>query len=183
METIARGGQHFRVADPSWADPLDGSYSMQHGQRWNGAGSYPTTYLNADRAVARANARRLLTEQLRGQPFSAEDLDPAELPVLVLTEVIQAAYLDVVTARGVTSNGLPVTYPLDSAGTTVAHAVCQVIGSQAHSAGLPGVASRSAATHAPAGGEELAVFGQGAAGGLTVTSTELFDEWYGPFDW
>ena len=116
MEVINREGEYYRVADPTWSDPLVGSYSMRFGGRWNARGSFPVTYLNADVPTARANARRFLTEGFQGQPFGAEDIDPSELPMLVSTDVPDAQYLDVVTRAGSVRNGLPATYPGDGAG-------------------------------------------------------------------
>src|SRR5580700_5674212 len=104
MDVIERGGEYFRVADPAWDDPLDATFSMRFGKRWNAPGSFPVTYLNADLDTARANARHFLTEGLRGQPFSAEDIDPSERPVLVSADVPVNRYLDVVTPAGCIAN-------------------------------------------------------------------------------
>lgn len=97
MEVIDREGEYYRIADPSWEDPLNGSYSMRRGGRWNAAGSFPVTYLNADLETARANVRHFLTNKLSGQPFSAEDLERSELPVLISLDLPRHGYLDVVT--------------------------------------------------------------------------------------
>ena len=37
---MRRGGDYLRVADPAWADPLDGRFSARRGGRWNPPG-YP----------------------------------------------------------------------------------------------------------------------------------------------
>ena len=182
MEVIDREGEYYRVADSAWSDPLDGSYSMRFGARWNAPGSFPVTYLNADVGTARANARRFLTEGLQGQPFSVEDLDPAELPVLVSTDVPDGQYLDVVTRPGCVGNGLPPTYPSDGAGGIVAWTVCQKVGQEAWDADLPGVACRSAAAGAPNDGEELAWFDRHVVT-LEAKETQAFEDWYGPIDW
>jgi hypothetical protein len=42
-----RGGALYRVADPSWDDPLDVEYCTRSGGRWNPAGSFGVHYLNA----------------------------------------------------------------------------------------------------------------------------------------
>jgi hypothetical protein len=182
MEVVDRSGEHYRVADPSWENPLDGSYSMRYGARWNALGSFPVTYFNADLGTARANARRLLTINLEGQPFSAADLDPSELPVLISVDIPNGRYLDVVTRNGCVRNGLPRTYPFDAHGGVVPWSACQPIGQNAWDDGLPGIACRSAAQGAPADGEELPWFDRHV---VTLVAKEIrsFDEWYGTFDW
>lgn len=182
MKVIRRDGECYRVADPAWEDPLDGSHSMKFGGRWNAPGSFPATYLSADMGTARANARRLLTELLAGQPVSAEDLDPSELPVLVDVDIPTASYLDVVTQGGIVENGLPATYPVDGKGSVVSWDVCQPVGQRAWDEELPGIACRSAAAHAPLDGEELAWFDRDEVT-LAAKRTRRFDDWYGPFDW
>jgi hypothetical protein len=182
MDVIDRDGEYYRVADPAWTDPLDGSYSMRFGGRWNAPASFPVTYLNADSGTARANARRFLTEQLTGQPFSAEDLDPSELPILISLDIPSDRYLDVVTDAGIVGKGLPATYPLDGMGNVVPWDVCQGVGQKASDEEIPGIACRSAAAHAPSGGEELAWFDR-HQGQLQAKGTQPFEEWYGPFDW
>jgi hypothetical protein len=182
MEVIGRKGEYYRVADPAWADPLDSSYSMRFGKRWNAAGSFPVIYLNADLSTARAIARRFLTEGLRGQPVTADDIDPSERPVLVATDVPDDRYLDVITRPGCVANGLPATYPTDGTGNIVAWPVCQAVGQQAWDAGLPGIACGSAAPGAPDDGEELAWFDRDEVS-LEAKQTRAFGAWYGPIDW
>jgi RES domain-containing protein len=182
VELGARGGEYHRVADPSWSEPLDGSYSMQFGGRWNAPGSFPVTYLSADLGTAKANARRLLTHRLSGQPFRAEDLDPTELPVLVSVEVPDDRYLDVVSDAGCARSGLPATYPDDGSGHVVSWSRCQEVGRRAREAALPGVACRSAAPRAPLDGEELALFGRPALV-LEPRAVRPFGQWYGRIDW
>ena len=182
MEVIDRDGEYYRVADPAWGDPLDGSYSMRLGGRWNAAGSFPVTYLNADLGTARANARHFLTEKLRGQPFVAEDLERSELPVLISLDVPDRRYLDVVERDAIVLNGLPPTYPADGMGNVVPWDVCQPVGQRAWDDAHPGIACRSAAAHAPSDGEELAWFDRQEVE-LQLKQTQSFEEWYGPFDW
>jgi hypothetical protein len=182
METIERGGDGFRVAAPDWDDPLDGSYSMRFGGRWNAPRSHPVVYLNADRETARANARRFLDDQLRGSPFTVEDLAPSELPLLITVISPALEHLDVVTPGGCEANGLPETYPLDALGNEVPHESCQPIGKQAWDGGLPGIACRSAAAGAPPDGEELAWYDRHDPD-LELVGIETFEEWYGPIDW
>lgn len=182
MELVERAGEYYRVADPAWSDPLDGSHSMQFGGRWNAPGSFPVTYLNADLGTAKANARRLLTEQLRGQPFRAEDLHPTELPVLISVDLPVDRYLNVVTNAGCTDSGLPATYPDDGSGHVVAWPRCQEIGRRAFAADLPGIACRSAAPTAPLDGEELAWFDRPTVV-LERKVVRPFGDWYGRIDW
>ncbi len=182
MEVIDRDGEYYRVADPAWEDPLDGSYSMRFGARWNAVGSFPVIYLNADRGTARANARHFLTEKLRGQPFAAEDLERSELPVLISLDVSDRRYLDVVTREAIVLNGLPPTYPADGMGNIIPWDVCQPVGQKAWDEELPGIACRSAAAHAPSDGVELAWFDRHEVE-LQAKQTQSFEEWYGPFDW
>jgi len=182
MEVIDRDGEYYRVADPAWETPLDGSYSMRFGARWNAAGSFPVTYLNADLGTARANARHFLTEELRGQPFAAEDLERAELPVLISLDIPDRRYVDVVTRDAIVLNGLPATYPADGMGDIVLWDVCQPVGQRAWDDTHPGIACLSAAEHAPSDGEELAWFDRHEVE-LQAKQTQSFEEWYGPFDW
>jgi hypothetical protein len=182
VELIDRGGESYRVADPDWDAPLDSVYSLRRGGPWNAPGSFPVTYLNADITAARANARRMLTDQLNGQPFGAEDLDPSQLPILVTTVVPRRNYLDIITHDGEVANGLPETYPLDRTGRLIGHDRCQPIGQAAWAAALPGVACRSAAGPEPGQLEELAFFDRREVM-LEALAIQPFEEWYGPFDW
>ena len=181
MELIERGSEYYRVADPDWPNPLDGSYSMKHGGRWNAPESYPVVYLSRDLQTARANARRFFVDKLVGTVFRPSDLEPTALPVLVTVELPTLEHLDVVTDAGIVANGLPPKYPLESTGQIVDWSVCQPVGQQAWSGDLPGVACRSAAG-APNDGEELAWF-ERADTELTMMHRELFDQWYGTIDW
>ena len=182
MDVVKRQGEYYRVSDPSWTDPFNGGHSMRAGARWNAQGSFPVTYLNADIGTARANARFMLTEKFRGQPFRAEDVDPSERPMLVSTEVPPDTYLDIVSPIGCLDNGLPASYPLDDAGITVSWPICQPVGQRAWDAGLPGIACRSTAPTAPADGEELAWFDRHVVN-LEPKETRAFEDWYGPIDW
>lgn len=183
MELVERGGEYLRLADAGWTNPLDGSFSMRHGGRWNAPGSFPVVYLNRDTGTARANARHMLTERLRGQPFGADDLDPSELPVLVPVDVPVRDHLDVVTPKGIVDNGFPATYPANGNGGNVPWTYCQPIGRTAWDEGLPGIACRCAAEHAPSGGEELAWFDRQPGEIRSKGAPASFSTWYGPFDW
>lgn len=172
MRHLRRGGPHFRVAEPSWADPLSGAYSQARGGRWNPPGAFDVVYLNASIEVARAQVHRRLAPLAIGP----EDLDPGTAPVLIETEVPAEAYVDAVTEPGLRSLGLPASYPLDEKGAPVPHAACQPVGATARAAGEPGIAARSAAT-TPSPGEELAYFGDRRLG---VRKRRAFAEWFWP---
>jgi hypothetical protein len=152
MRTVRRGGPYVRVADPSWVDPLDGSYAAERGGRWNPPESFPVVYLCASIEVARANVHL----KLAGQPYGPEDLLPGSGPVLVRTAVPEDRYLNAVTDAGLRDLRLPRTYPLDGRRRRVPWRRCQPLGERAHDSGLPGVAARSATRR----GEELAYFGR-----------------------
>ena len=183
MDTVDRGGEYLRCADPSWSDPLDGSYSMRFGGRWNAAGTFPVVYLGADRDTARGNARHLLTKGFDVVFVSAEDLDPSELPTLVVTEVPHDHYVDVVTDPGCINAGLPASYPCDPMGNIIAHSVCQPIGLASWINQDPGIACRSAAPGSPPAGEELAYFDRPGKKLNPIGDPIPFEDWYGPIDW
>jgi RES domain len=168
---VARGDTYVRVVDPSWRDPLTPEHARRGGGRWNPPGAFGVTYLNASRSVARAQVRH----KLEPRGIRPEDLDPAAGPVLVRTEVPQDRYVDAVTERGLAALGLPASYPLDADGRVVPQETCRPIGLRAQEAREPGIACRSAARTAPAGGEELAYFGRKR---LRAASVERFADWY-----
>lgn len=169
---IKRGGPHYRLADPDWDNPLDGSYSRMRGGRWNAPGTFPVVYLNASRATARANVRR----RFAGRPYAVEDLAPQEAPDLVETRLPALDYVDVVSDDGCLAAGLPSTYPKDAAGAEIGSAVCQPIGAGAWGTGALGIACRSAALELAKGGEELAWFDRGTP--LTPAARLSFVEWF-----
>lgn len=168
-ETSTIGGRYLRVADPEWVDPLDATYAaLGDGQRWNPPG-LPCLYLNADQMTARSNVDRLYI----GLPYSAEDLDPAEAPLLVEVDIPAGTALDAYSDAGLSAVGLPTTFPRDALGNLVPHATCQPIGAGAFAAALDGVDARSAA---PRGGRELAWFPRSHA--ATKISVRQFQDWY-----
>jgi hypothetical protein len=167
MRTVRRGGPYLRVADPAWADPLDGRFAADRGGRWNPPESFPVVYLCGSIEVARANVYR----RLAGQPYGPEDLLPESGPLLVRARVPDDRYLNAVTDAGLRDLGLPLTYPLDSRRRPVPWRRCQPIGMRAWEAGLPGVAARSARAE----GEELAYFGRRK---LRRGAVRPFDEWF-----
>jgi hypothetical protein len=181
MEVTERYGRHYRIADPSWDAPLDGSYSMRFGGRWNAPGSFPVTYLCADLATARASARYLLDERLRGQPFGATDLERSELPILISVDIPRLGYLDAVSQGGSLANGLAPS-PSGSPQQRQARADCRRVAKQAWDQGLPGVACACDFDGALSGSEELLWFDRHQFR-LVAERTEPFEDWYGPFDW
>ena len=168
MRSIPIGGTYYRVADPHWEDPLDPSHAAISGQRWNPPG-LQCLYLNEDTSTARNN----IAHRFTGLPYGPEELKPTESPVLIIVEVPAGLALDAVSDEGLTAVGLPVTYPLDSYGTTLAYDVCQPIGAAAHDAGLDGVASRSATQ---GGGRELAWFPRSEP--AVATGRLAFETWW-----
>jgi RES domain-containing protein len=170
---VEQRGPFNRVADPSWADPLDPSYARRAGGRWNPPMSFGVVYLNADIDTARANVARLFS----GFPYGPEDLEPDRGPDLVELEVPPQRYVDALSAAGLHSLGLPVDYPLDETGATVGHATCQPIGARLYDDGELGVAARSAAPGA-GHGRELAWFARPGRQPLTPTSRRPFLLWY-----
>jgi RES domain-containing protein len=181
MRVIRRGGRYLRVADPDWDDPLDGSYSARFGGRWNPPDSFPVCYLSCDLPTARANARQLLERRLLGLPFTVDDIDPDEFPVLVGTDVHEDECVDIVSDEGCEAAGLPRTYPKDEQGETVTWHHCQPIGSAAWAEGRTAIACRSAAECAPRDGEEMAWFQRDRR--LHVIERRPFHDWYGEVDW
>jgi hypothetical protein len=172
VKRIRRGGGYLRVADPDWDDPLDGSYSRARGGRWNSPGSFPVVYLNRDEGVARANLNR----KYEDLPYGPEDIDSDSGPDLVETAVPDSDYGDVVTDEGCAAVDLPTSYPYEADGEPIPQERCWPIGQAAWDDDDRGIACRSAAREAPAGGEELAYFDRGER--LPLTSRVRFLDWY-----
>ena len=173
MRRVRRGGAYFRIADPNWPDPLDASYSVARGGRWNPPGSFPVLYLNRDVHTSRANLRR----KFAGLPYGPELLRPEQAPLLVETTVAEAEYVDVISDAGCSEVGLPTTYPVDAHGHEIDRGRCQQIGSRAWQAGERGIACRSAATH-DRSGEELALFRREGESPLPVNRRLILREWF-----
>ena len=170
---LVDGQRWLRVADTAWRDPLDPSHAARIGGRWNPPDSFPTLYLNADLATARAQIERLLA----GQPVRPEDLDdpPWLLVAATLPPRLRAA--DAVTDDGLRAVGLPASYPLDASGAPIPRAPCQAIGAALYAVELDGVLSRSAAT--PDGtGCELAWFPRGRARARRAGKPVPFVRWW-----
>jgi len=173
LRTAERGGAYVRVADPAWRDPLDGSHSRAAGGRWNAPGAFAVVYLCRDEAVARA----VVFLTLDPHPYGPEDLNPRTAPVLVATTVRSERFADALSVRGLDSMGLPASYPRDGRGRIIGWTRCRPIGGEAWQAGHPGIACRSAAPTAPAGGEELAWFQRGRRR-LRARRVRPFAEWF-----
>ncbi len=173
-EDVPDGHSWWRIAPSDWDDPLDASFAGQRGGRWNPPGSFPTLYLNEDRVTARVNMQLFAARW----PYEPEDLRADAAPVLVEALLPRAQRVaDAHTPAGVSRLGLPPTYPVDARGETVAHDVCQTIGSRVHERGLRGVRCRSA--QAPLGaGRELAWFPATARSRARRGATLTFTEWF-----
>ncbi len=148
---VTRGGSYVRVADPGWDDPLDASFAVERGGRWNPPGSFPMLYLCATAMVARANVFR----RFEGSPFGVLDLRPDRRPDLVEVDVPDLRAVDVVTAAGCRAVGLPATYPFDGR-RRIGWERTQPIGLRAFDEGEEAIAARSAALAEGERGEELA---------------------------
>jgi hypothetical protein len=172
--TIRRGGSYNRLAEPSWSDTLDTSYSRQRGGRWNPPASFGVLYLNHDVRMARLQVQH----KLRGHPYGVEDLDESEQHDLVAVEVAENDWLDCVTVSGLEAVALPATYPRHANGRPVRHVDCQRIGRVGFEDGAAGIACRSAAAGAARTDEELAVFDRGTDNGVRMTGRQPFASWF-----
>lgn len=172
--SIRRSGAYNRLADPTWVNPLDTSYSRERGGRWNPPRTFGALYLNRDLRMARLQ----VLHKLRDHPYGVEDLDESEQHDLVSVVVDENSWLDCVNDRGLTAVGLPVTYPRHRNGLPVRHETCQAIGENAFEEGRPGIACRSAVPEASASDEELAVFDRGSDIGVRITGRQPFAEWF-----
>lgn len=169
---LADGQEWLRVADPSWADPLDPSFARDRGGRWNPSASFPTLYLNEDLPTARAQVIKLL----EGSPIEPDDLDQGfDLVTATLPRSQEAA--DAGSDDGLRAIGLPVTYPRYANGRPVRHDVCQKVGESVHGAGLRGVYARSAAT-GDGSGRELAWFPARETSRATLVGRLPFRDWW-----
>ena len=172
--TIRRQGSYNRLAEPSWADPLDTTHSARDGGRWNPPGRFGVLYLNRDVRVARLQ----VLHKLQGQPYAVEDLDEAEQHDLVGVQISARNWLDCVTDAGLQAVGLPATYPRHANNRDVRHATCQPVGEAAYEDGKPGVACRSAAIDALQTDEELAIFDREVSSSVRMTQRRPFADWF-----
>jgi hypothetical protein len=151
VKLLSRGGRYYRVVNPHWVDPLDPSYSKIFGGRWTPQGEFGALYLCATVDVAAANARW----QHRYRAIKLFDLRPEARPSLVMVNVPENPFLDVVTAAGVAALRLPRAYPFG-----VPRERCWPIARRAYAQRIPGIACRSNAEADTTSwiGEELALF-------------------------
>lgn len=165
------GATYLRLADPDWADPVDATFALEAGGRWNAPGTHPVLYLNADLATARAN----VAARFVGLPYGPEDLAPGAGPHLVDVAVPDRIAWELRSDEGLAEVGLPTTYPDDGNGGTVGWETCQPIGATAHQEGSDGIACRSAA---PGGTHELAWFPRASRSAASVVGHRRFVDWY-----
>ncbi len=170
---VVRGGLLYRVADPLWTQPLETSHSAATGGRWNPPNSFGVLYLNATLDVARGNVARLHV----GLPYGPEDLDPDAAPVLIDVDVPAERYVDASTRAGLTSLGLPASYPDDGTGRVVSRADCQPIGLRLFTEGELGLVCRGAAS-LPTPGEELAWFDLAGRTRPRLIRRRTFEDWF-----
>jgi hypothetical protein len=121
-------------------------------------------------------ARAQVRHKLETRGIRPEDLSRDRGPLLIHTRVPPDDYVDAITTRGLQTLGLPDTYPLDTHGEPIAHALCRLIGQRAWDASEPGIACRSAARIALADGEELAFFARRRR--LRVDAVDSYADWY-----
>lgn len=172
LPAVRRGGRLLRVCDRDWEDPLDASFSMIGGGRWNEPGSFPVLYLNADEATARANVRR----RFLGMPYGPEDL--ANGPDLASVDVARGTYADCESTAGLAAHGLPASYRVDEDGNEVGWGRCRPIGRTAFDRRLAGVACRSAAATGESGLREIAHFSRTRDVPPALRSRVPFDDWF-----
>jgi hypothetical protein len=151
--SLPDGRVWLRVAKAGWRDPLDPAFARERGGRWNPPGSFPVLYLNGDVATARMQIERMLADS----PVRMDDLDDAAFVMVAVTLPRAQSCADAVTPPGLTSLGLPATYPCEASGRPVARAICRMVGSDVHAERLRGVWCRSACTN-DGRGRELAWF-------------------------
>ncbi len=143
----------LRVADPSWVDPLDGTFAGLRGGRWNAPGSSAALYLNGDVVTARLQIDRLL----EGSPVTVDDLDDGAFVLAFAVLPRTQVCADAVSEPGLKALGLPGSYPLDPTGIEIPHSTCQAIGAAVRGRQLRGIWCRSACT-SDGRGRELAWF-------------------------
>lgn len=169
---LKRGGEYWRVADPEWADPLDGRPGMARGGRWNAPGSFAAVYLNSNVSLARL----FVAHKLGHQPYGPEDIDPDSGPVLVSVDIAEEDFVDLVTSAGCANAGLPESYPINASGDVIGHETCWPIGQAAWNLGEQGIACRSATRGASESDEDLAWFQR--AQPLQGGGVQPFVDWF-----
>ena len=165
---VVRGGTYLRVCDPTWKNPADTSFSKRVGGRWNPPGEFGALYLCADVLVAAANARRSVAREF-GDAVTFADLRADRRPQVQAFSVMETAFVDAVSDRGIAALALPKSFP------DTAHRICRRIARVLFQRGEPGIASRSAVAQ----GEELAVFdGHLRLARRKPNARQPFEEWY-----
>jgi len=168
---LVDGHKWLRVADPSWADPLDPGHAPHGGGRWTPPGGHPTLYLNEDLPTARANAARFMARW----PYSPADLRDDNAPVLVAAVLPRRQIVaDLRSPDGCEAAGLPATYPFDHDGQPVGHPPCQAVGAAVVGQRLRGVWSLSATGV----GRELAWFPATSRSRATAVAQHAFSTWF-----
>ncbi|MXX61984.1 MAG: RES family NAD+ phosphorylase [Holophagales bacterium] len=174
VERLPDDHSWWRIADPTWADPLDPGFAQRRGARWNPPNSFPTLYLNEDKVTARLNLRAFIA----GWPYEPEELREDTGPILVECRLPRRQDVcNVHTPEGVRAAALPATYPLDGAGDVIGHDRCQVIGMRAKEQGLRGVRARSAQSRDGAG-RELGWFPASVRSVARRIGTLAFPAWF-----
>lgn len=174
VERLPDDHSWWRIADPTWADPLDPSFAQRRGGRWNPPDSFPTLYLNEDRVTARLNLRTFIA----GWPYEPEELREDNGPILVECALLPQQFVcDMHTPEGVRAAGMPTTYPVGSDGVVIGHDPCQLIGKLAKDQGLQGVRARSARSLDGAG-RELAWFPASVRSVARRIATLAFPVWF-----
>lgn len=175
-ETVPNSHTWWRIADPSWDNPLDPSFAQRHGGRWNPPDSFPVLYLNEDLETARLNLALFVAKQ----PYELDDLREEMRPTLVACSLPREQEVcDAHSQAGLVAVGLPVTYPLDSNGTLVPQSRCRPIGARARNAHLRGVRARSA-RDASGARRELAWFPASTRSVARPLRTLTFAVWFPP---
>lgn len=146
---VPDGHEWLRVADPAWDDPIDTSYSVAVGGRWNPPRTWAALYLSLDLDTARLQILRML----EGTPFEPDDLADDAYDLVTVTLPDAQTALDVASDAGVAAVGLPASYPATASGARVPHEECWPIAMDAHDDGLDAVWCRSATTLDGAGRE------------------------------
>ena len=147
VERLPDDHSWWGIADPSWADPLDPSYAQRRGGRWNQPESFPTLYLNDDKATARSNLRRFID----GWPYEPEELREDNGPILV--ECVLPRRQAVFGMEGVGAAGMPYTCSFLEDDAVDGHDRCQPIARRPRHPGPRGVRARWARSGAGAGWE------------------------------
>lgn len=174
QEGLVNGISWWRIADPRWSNPLDSSFSRQHGNRWSPPDSFGILYFNEDEETARLNLRRLVSRQ----PYEIDDLNESEAPILIQCRLPDFQMVcNAHSVEGLEAMGLPASYPLSSEGEEVDWSTCQAIGVKVKKAKLNGIHCRSAADRTGRA-RELAWFPDDAGGPAYQVAQIAFRQWF-----